>query len=317
MLPPLFAEEVRQNITEITFIKFRIVYSPIFMYRKTLITLFFIVLTANGAIFPLQIVKQSDFIGPYLGTLVIAGGGRIGPEIYEAFARYAGGFDAPIVVIPTANSPEQIDTAGVAERWRNRGFINIRVLHTSKPQEADAEEFAKPIKNARGVWFEGGRQWRLVDAYYGTAAYDAFHEVLQKGGVIGGTSAGATIQGSFLARGDESGNTIMISPNEKHRIGFGFLKKSAIDQHVDARNRWTDVQEIIQAYPELLGIGIAESTAIVVQKNVFRVLGPGKVAITLSDFLGSVEPAQGYILVEQGEWFDLKKRKIVNPGYFH
>lgn len=287
------------------------------MFRKSLTILIFIVLTANSAIFSQQSVKQSDFIGPELGTLVIVGGGRIGPEIYDAFARYAGGFDAPIVVIPTANAPDQIDTARIAERWRNRGFTSVKVLHTVKPEEADAERFAISVRNARGVWFEGGRQWRLVDAYYGTSAYDAFHEVLCKGGVIGGTSAGATIQGSFLARGDESGNTIMISPNEKHRIGFGFLKNSAIDQHVDARNRWTDVQEIIKAYPELLGIGIAESTAVIVQKNVFRVLGPGKVAITVSDFLNSEDPARGYILMEQGEWYDLKEKKVFHPMSFN
>lgn len=283
------------------------------MFRKSLTILIIILLTANSAIFSQQIAKPPDFIGPEHGTLVIVGGGRIGPEIYDTFARYAGGFDASIVVIPTANSPEQIDTARVAERWRSRGFTNIQVLHTINPVEANTKEFLIPIKNARGVWFEGGRQWRLVDAYYGTSAYDAFHEVLRKGGVIGGTSAGATIQGSFLARGDESGNTIMISPNEKHRIGFGFLKNSAIDQHVDARNRWTDVQEIIKAYPELLGIGIAESTAIIVQKNVFRVLGPGKVAITISDFLNSEDPARGYILMEQGEWYNLKEKKVFHP----
>ena len=285
------------------------------MYKKTLITIFLIALAANGAIFPQQIGKHYDYIGPKSGTLVIVGGGRIGPEIYEAFARYAGGFDAPIVVIPTANTPEQIDTARTAQRWRDRGFTNFLVLHTNNPEEANSEEFSSLITKARGIWFEGGRQWRLVDAYYGTAAYDAFHEVLRKGGVIGGTSAGATIQGSFLARGDESGNTIMISPNEKHRIGFGFLKNTAIDQHVDARNRWTDIQEIISAYPELLGIGIAESTAIILQGNAFRVLGPGKVAITLSQFIDSKNSEEGYILLGQGEWYDLKERKVFNPLY--
>jgi cyanophycinase len=282
------------------------------MTKKIIFLIFLSAWTSFASILSREISKDIETIGPKTGTLVIVGGGRIGPEIYEAFARYAGGFDAPIVVIPTANAPAQIDTERTAERWRNRGFTNVKVLHTNNPEEADTEEFSSPVRNARGVWFEGGRQWRLVDSYFGTASYEAFHEVLLKGGVIGGTSAGATIQGSFLARGDESGNTIMISPNEKHRKGFGFLKNTAIDQHVDARERWTDMQEIIRAYPELLGIGIAEATAVIVQGNTFRVLGPGKVAITEYHYLDHEGQGQGYLLLRQGDWYDLKKRKVID-----
>lgn len=265
----------------------------------------------SQALFAQRAESELPSIGPENGTLVIVGGGRVGTEIYEAFARYAGGFDAAIVVIPTANVPEQIDTARLGQRWRNAGFTNIIIAHSTDPKIADTDSFALLIENARGVWFEGGRQWRLVDAYYETASYDAFHKVLRKGGVIGGSSAGATIQGSFLARGDESGNAIMISPNEKHRIGFAFLKNAAIDQHVDARNRWTDIQEIIRQYPALLGIGIAESTALIVQGDVFRVIGPGKVAVTEYKDLEKETNDNPYLLLKQGDRYDLRNRLVI------
>ena len=112
------------------------------------------------------------------------------------------------------------------------------------------------------VWFTGGRQWRLADSYLGTKVEEELWALLGRGGVIGGSSAGATIQGSYLARGDTKTNTIMMGDHDE---GFGFLKNTAIDQHLLRRNRQFDLIEIIEAWPELLGIGIDENTAIVVQ----------------------------------------------------
>jgi cyanophycinase len=243
------------------------------------------------------------------GTLVIVGGGPVGNDVYEAFARYAGGFDTKLLVIPTANQPDRIDTVRVRERWINRGFTNTRVLHNTDPQIADSDSIANLIGRAHAIWFEGGRQWRLVDAYGETKAEKAFHDLLARGGVIGGTSAGATIQGSFLVRGDVSGNTIMITANMKHQRGFGFLKNSAIDQHIDARNRWTDLREVIEKHPHLLGIGISESTAIVVQGDRFRVIGPGKVAITTTESLHDEESP--YLTLVEGDWYDIGTRKVL------
>lgn len=104
----------------------------------------------------------------------------------------------------------------------------------------------KPVvgpENGSLVIMGGGRQWRLTKAYGGTRTEKEFHQVLARGGIIGGSSAGATIQGSFLARGDTSGNTVMIGDVQK---GFGFLKNSAIDQHLIARDRQKDLLQVLQ-----------------------------------------------------------------------
>lgn len=215
--------------------------------------------------------------GPEAGSLVIVGGALRDEAILERFIDLAGGPEAPIVIIPTAGGGDDYDQwyAG-ARRFRRLGVKNITVIHTWDREEAESEEFAAPITKARGVWFPGGRQWRLVDAYADTRTERELHALLARGGVIGGSSAGATIQGEYLARGDTSGNTIMMGDHEE---GFAFFRGTAIDQHLLVRNRHFDLLEIIAAKPELLGIGIDEDTAIVVRGNGFEVIGQGYVAI--------------------------------------
>ncbi|RYP41109.1 hypothetical protein DL767_001270 [Monosporascus sp. MG133] len=111
--------------------------------------------------------------------------------------------DAPIVAIPAARGEESYDhDAAPAPKFRRLGAKNITVLHTYYPEVAGTDEFAGPLIGAKGVWFGGDRQWRLADAYVGTPSEKLFWEVLKRDGVIGETSAGASIQGSFLARGD-------------------------------------------------------------------------------------------------------------------
>ncbi|MEM7049033.1 MAG: cyanophycinase [Acidobacteriota bacterium] len=221
---------------------------------------------------------QGQSVGPPNGSLVAIGGGQISPEIYRKFIELAGGRDAPIVYIPSAvGLPEYgPDFAGWAlAGFQAAGATNTRLLHAKDRAEADSEEFVEVIRRAAGVFFGGGRQWRLVDLYMGTESEAALRGVLERGGVIGGSSAGATILGSFLARGDTRGNMIMMGD---HQEGLGYLKDVAIDQHLLRRNRHFDLLEIVEAHPEVLGIGLDEGAAIVVLRDRFEVMG-GYVAI--------------------------------------
>lgn len=147
-----------------------------------------------------------------------------------AALELAGGPDAPLVMVPTAGGGESYDsTFNGLQPWRDAGARNLTVLHTNDPRVADTDAFIQPLNTAAGVFFFGGRQWRLVDAYGGTKTEAAFRAVLDRGGVIGGSSAGATIQGSYLVRGDTAGNTLMMG---SHQRGFAYLKNVGIDQHV-------------------------------------------------------------------------------------
>lgn len=253
-------------------------------------------------------------IGPENGKLMIVGGGSANPLI-EQFVDLAGGENAIIVVIPTAgNSEEFSEDWYFSKMLKEFGAKDVSVIHTRDPKIANTKEFFDPLKNATGVWFTGGRQWKLVDAYMNTKVVSECWGVLERGGIIGGSSAGATIQGSYLARGDTRNNTVMMGD---HELGFGFLKNVAIDQHLLARNRQFDMFEILKNRPELLGIGLDESTAILVEGDVFEVIGKTYVAIYDGNFWRrdgnpKVPEMQLFYLLKEGDKYDLKNRKIID-----
>ena len=244
-------------------------------------------------------------VGPKHGSLVIVGGALEDQRIWDRFIELAGGPDAHVVVIPTAGGAEDYDAdwPGLdGLRWA--GLRNLTLLHTYNRMEADTAGFARPLETAQGVWFTGGRQWRLADSYLGTRVEEELWKLLKRGGAIGGSSAGATIQGSYLARGDTEANTVMMGDHEE---GFGFLKNVAIDQHLLRRNRQFDLLEIIRAKPELLGLGIDEDTAVVVEGDHFTVIGRSYVAVYDAGAENDFE------LLAPGTVFDLAERKIVGP----
>ena len=120
----------------------------------------------------------------------------------------------------------------------------------------------------------------------------------------GGSSAGATIQGSFLVRGSVKNNTIMVAQRPSHREGFGLLRDSAIDQHLLVRHRENDLVPVIAARPKLLGIGLDQSTAIVVHAGEFTVIGASKVAI----YDNKDHAGKKYYFLSHGEKFNLATR---------
>jgi cyanophycinase len=248
-------------------------------------------------------------LGPSQGYLVIVGGGKVGPEITQRIIALAGGPDAPMVYIPTAEEGNPKITAEETFLFK-AGVKHVTILHTRDPKVADTEAFAAPLRTARAVWFEGGRQWRLADAYLNTRTEKEMIRVLERGGVIAGSSAGATILGSYLVRGAPEGNTIMMAPG--HEQGFGFLKDAAIDQHVLTRHRENDLDPVIARYPKLLGIGIDESTAIVVHGDRFEVIGKSEVLIHDASHRPEPDGRRYYILMP-GDRFDLKQRRKINP----
>jgi cyanophycinase len=264
---------------------------------------------------------QTPEYGPAKGTLVIQGGGSDeGTGIFETFINKAGGLNAKIIVVPTAGGNRAPDgkvrvynEEQVLARWKKRGATNVHMLHTHDPKVADTEEFAKVLRDANAVWFEGGRQWNIVDSYANTQTLREFHKVLERGGVIGGTSAGATIQGDYLVRGAIAGPDIVMTPELEHEHGFAFLRRSAIDQHINTRNRWDDLIPVIKKYPNLLGIGLSEGTAIVVTGDRFEVIGKWKVAV--HDNTRVYQPwEKPYFVLSPGDVYNMKTRGVEKYG---
>ena len=247
---------------------------------------------------------RAQEVGPARGSLVIVGGGMRDPAILQRFIELAGGPHAPIVVIPTAGGGETYDQyyPGL-DSFRAAGATDLTVLHTTDRERANRKAFVEPLRRARGVWFPGGRQWRLADAYLDTLVHDELRGVLARGGVVGGSSAGATILGSYLARGDSATNTIMMGD---HEVGFGFLRNTAIDQHLLRRNRQFDLIEVIAAHPHLLGVGLDEDTAIIVRGDEFEVMGRSYVVIY--DHGRLLDSGGRFYFLGAGDRYDLKTR---------
>ena len=263
-------------------------------------------------------IASAEVQGPENGTLLIVGGAAQ-EVIFDKFMELVGGPEAPIVVIPTAISSDTLDQDflnEVQQGFINRGFKNVTVVHTRDREEANSDAFITPIKMAKGIWFSGGRQWRHADSYLDTKSHEAFKALLNRGGVIGGSSAGATILGSYLARGDTKENTIMMGDHEE---GLGFMTNVAIDQHLLARNRPFDMFEILEKRPELLGIGLDENTGIVVSRDQFEVVGESYVVMydgtrwsEERDTVYQLAPgSKEFYLLKAGMKYDLKNRKVI------
>ena len=259
--------------------------------------------------------------GPAKGTLVIVGGGNLnGSGINEKFIELAGGPGKKFVIVPTAGGNRNAQGELVAyeeERivapWVRLGVKNVRMLHTHDPKVADTEAFAAVLRDADAVWFNGGRQWNIVDSYANTLTYREFHKVLERGGVIGGSSAGATIQGEYLVRGDTSGPDVMMTAEPNHQWAFKFLRNAAIDQHINTRNRWDHLIPVIQKFPKFLGIGLSEATAIVVTQDRFEVIGAWKVAV--HDNTRLYQPwEKPYFVLSTGDVYNMKTRRVEKYG---
>ena len=247
------------------------------------------------------------------GKLIIIGGGTIPDSLFTFFANYIGGKDQPIVYIPTATDDEEfIRNKEHLVKFTSRGFTNLYTIHTRNKKEADDPKNIALMRNAKGLFFGGGDQDLIAAAYGGTQLYDEFIALLNRGGVIMGTSAGATIMGSLLIGGDARNN---LTQPYSFKPAFSFMRHTAIDQHVLARNRQFDLIPVIQQYPNTLGVGIDESTAMIVEAGKFTVWGLSYVMIYDPKDWAAQKKQWGRVvkpfrMMSSGQVFNLATRKI-------
>jgi len=148
------------------------------------------------------------------GSLYIVGGGGMPRGLMTKMIEEAGGIEnAKCVYIPCSESDYVGESHGMVNMWKRMGVKHASFMHTKDRNQANSDaEFLEPLKDATLLWFGGGRQWNFADSYYGTEAHRLMKEVLHRGGVIGGSSAGASIQGRFLARATPIGNSNILAP---------------------------------------------------------------------------------------------------------
>lgn len=255
------------------------------------------------------------------GTLLIVGGGGSPRGLMNRFVDLAGGIEtAKLVYVPCAEEDEVSVRQSMVSVWKRMGVKHATFIHTKDRNKADSDEdFLAALKGATGIFFGGGRQWNFSDSYYGTTAHRLMQDVLDRGGVIAGSSAGASIQGRYLARATPIGNSDIMAPGYE-RGGLGFIGGVAIDQHFSQRGRQKDMVKLMQTYPQLLGIGLDEATAIEVQKSTVKVTGQGRVFFynaIVQDGVADDKPAENGVVdtpsvaLPAGSVYDLAKRTIV------
>ncbi len=242
------------------------------------------------------------------GTLILHGGSGVDEETFERFIDAAGGKDAAFVCLPSASnfdSGEEPNSYS-AERLRELGCNDVTILHTTDPLIADQDvRLLEALKRAQGIWIDGGRTYRMMDRFGNTKAEELMRSVLERDGVIGGSSAGCQVAGDFLVRGNPRTNKDLVF--EGYTRGFGFIEGVILDAHFLQRGRGETFEPLMKQYPQMLGIGIDEKTAIAIRGTVAEVLGSNSVSfydVTTGANLKS-------IVLQNGAKYDLQKRQQV------
>jgi cyanophycinase len=161
--------------------------------------------------------------------------------------------------------------------WKQQKTASFHVLHTRSREEANDPEFTKPLEDATAVWFVGGNQNAITHAYLGTRTDEQFQAVLKRGGVVGGTSAGAAIMSRVMISGmkPDGSQTVLVG------TGLGFAPGLIVDQHFRKRNRQARLLEALEQWPGHVGVGIDEGTALIIRGSKAEVMGVSDVTLAL------------------------------------
>ncbi len=282
--------------------------------RKLLLSLFLIVFLIPSAIHSEE-----------KGKLVIIGGVQT-PDIEKKFVEIAGGPNARIIIIPNAGSEPKLNSEIEQKTFNNLGAKADYILFTR--ETADDEDNLKKMDWANAVFFTGGDQSDLTRDMLGTKLLQKVYDIYNNGGTIGGTSAGAAVMsevmitGNELLHNDSTGAFLTIEKNNiETKQGFGFLKTVIIDQHFLKRKRHNRTISALIEHPNLLGVAIDESTAIIVYPDdTFEVYGKNQVLVydptdakeIREDKKGNlgISDMKLHVLIS-GDKFDLKTKKVI------
>jgi cyanophycinase len=215
------------------------------------------------------------------GRLVVIGGGEDREDdcgILKEFLRLAKGAKARIVVMTVAtDAPSELGGAYLAA-FKRLGVDEVNVVDVSSREDTKAEKRLQLIQDATGIFFTGGDQLHITTLLGGTRMHGLLHEKFEKGTVLGGTSAGAAMMSNSMFIRGESDETPRFGGME---IGPGmdFLTGAVIDTHFSQRGRIGRLLTAVAHYPQDIGIGVDENTAMIVQGTEFEVIGEGVVTV--------------------------------------
>jgi cyanophycinase len=207
------------------------------------------------------------------GRILLCGGGVLPNQIREVFHQEGQGREGSLVLIPTASALSDLgDFTHWVDYWRGFQWKSVEIVHAPDRQSAlnDSKSVAR-LQNASAVWISGGDQSRLAERYAGTPIESALLSVVSRGGIVGGTSAGAAIASSLMIAGGWA--------EPKMSNGFPMLPKAIVDQHFSQKKRFQRLAKAVQSNPDRTGIGIDEGTGVLLGGRKAKVVGDGSVYV--------------------------------------
>ncbi|MFN7730503.1 MAG: cyanophycinase [Pirellula sp.] len=210
---------------------------------------------------------------------MLCGGSVLPDSILDRFYELGGGAGGRLVIVPTASPRSDLAGSDVGaggpdfsfwtDYWRRYRWESVEVVHVPASDFQDMDAWVARLERATAVWMAGGDQNRLSQRIRGTPVADALRRVLERGGVVAGTSAGAAICSETMISGG--------TRDPEFQLGFGWLTGTMIDQHFLAKRRRERLSKAVCLQPGRTGIGIDESTALVLAGSTAEVLGSGHV----------------------------------------
>jgi cyanophycinase len=215
------------------------------------------------------------------GKLVIIGGAEDREDdrqILREFVRLAGGRNAVISVLTAATNEPEAAGQTYCDVFYDLGAKDVYVADTRQPEDANRPEIVRAIANSTGIFFTGGDQARITACLINTILEDAIRKRFEDGAAIAGTSAGAAIMpNTMIVEGDSETNPRINAV--KMGPGMGFLPGVVIDQHFAQRGRLGRLLSALLIEPSVLGFGIDENTAMVVDGEMVEIIGEGAVTV--------------------------------------
>ena len=260
------------------------------------------------------------------GKLVIIGGGEDKEgdcAILKEFVRLAGGPKARIVVMTVATDAPEESAAEYKKVFKKLGAADAQAVDVSSRRDVLDEKALSLIEGASALFFTGGDQIHVTSLMGGTRMQELIYERFKAGLVIGGTSAGAAMMSnSMIIRGDSNCNPrfggMEIGP------GMDFLPGTMIDTHFSQRGRIGRLLTAVAHYPQDIGLGIDENTALVVSDGRCEVFGENSVTVVdaggitytnlpdlAQDEALTLHGVRVHVLAE-GHKYDLEKRAPID-----
>lgn len=226
--------------------------------RRNVIALSFFLVAAE-LILPVSVAA-------FEGTLVVVGGGTTSDVIVTRTLELAGGSEAVVAVLPQASARPDAGDSSV-EMWKKAGAKDVR-----KVDFGDRAAARRSIESATLIWMPGGDQNRFMKAIAGTGLDDLIRARHDAGVVVGGTSAGAAILSKVMLTGEGDLKRVTIGTTLT-APGLGLWPGVIVDQHFLARQRTNRLISAVLDHPTLVGIGIDESTALIVRGTIVAAIG--------------------------------------------